>query len=243
MTPNTDNPDNTSPQRRSRSERESFARNKGLSAAQARTLAALDSPAAIQDFVNAIPVNYDDDAGVLSVKQALLARRAQCLEGGFIAAFALWMAGETPWMLLLKAEDGEDHVVVPFLREGHWGAISKTNHVWLRWRDPVYQSVRELVMSYFHEYVTDQLLDGKTPSARKTLRAYSPLFDLSTISTERWVTATTDCREIDAMLHELGHYPLLSAGQIKQLRERDAIECQAGLLREYEPPAGFVETS
>ena len=69
-----------------------------------------------------------------------------------VAACALWIHGEPPLLLDLQAVHDFDHVVALFRRNGRWGAISKTNGIGLRWRDPVYRSLRELAMSYLHEY-------------------------------------------------------------------------------------------
>ncbi|NBR42225.1 MAG: hypothetical protein EBU04_05010 [Verrucomicrobia bacterium] len=79
-----------------------------------------------------------------SVEQALKHRSAHCIEGAMIAAFALWLQGHPPLLLDFSAHQDMDHVIAPFRINGKWGAISKTNYVCLRWRDPVYRSVREL---------------------------------------------------------------------------------------------------
>ena len=115
-------------------------------------LARLRTPIQIQDFVSALPVNFEPDGDTcLSVAGALRGRRAHCIEGAFIAACALWMNGEQPLLMDFQARGDDDHVIALFRQNGLWGAISKSNHIWLRWRDPVYRSPRELAMSYFHE--------------------------------------------------------------------------------------------
>jgi len=93
-----------------------------------------------------------------------------------IAAAALWVHGEPPLLLDLKATRDYDHIVTLFRRNGCWGAISKTNHPVLRWRDPVYRSLRELAMSYFHEYCNKR--------HQKTLRSYSAAFDMRRLGSE-----------------------------------------------------------
>jgi len=84
------------------------------------------------------------------VRGVLRHRRAHCIEAAFTSACALWLQGLPPLLLDLTAKGDSDHVIAVFRRGTGWGAISKSNHVWLRWRDPVYRSPRELVMSYFH---------------------------------------------------------------------------------------------
>jgi hypothetical protein len=68
-------------------------------------------------------------------------------------------------MHLYCAASDDPHVVTLFRRHGAWGAISKSNGVHLRHRDAVYRSLRELAMSYVHEYYDRR--------GRKTLRSHS----------------------------------------------------------------------
>jgi len=205
-------------------------RHLGLTPAEFRTLARLDRPEKIQAFVNALPANFEPDGDtVLSVREALRQRRAHCIEGAMIAAAAFWIRGERPLLLDLQAVRDYDHVVAVFRRNGRWGAISKTNHVPLRYRDPVYRSLRELAMSYFHEYANRR--------GEKTLRTYSRVLDLRTIAPELWVTNGTNCWEVAEKLDELRHYPLLGKRHERSLRTRDALERRAQKLRDHQPPA------
>ncbi len=110
-------------------------------------------------------------------------KKAYCFEGAVLAAAALAYHGRPPLLLDLQTtNDDQDHVLALFKEDGLWGAISKTNNPVLRWRDPVYRSVRELAMSYFHEYFLYK-------SGEKTLRAYSKAFDLSRFDPKEWVVA------------------------------------------------------
>jgi hypothetical protein len=148
----------------------------GLSAAEGRVLKGLRTPLRIQEFIVGIPANFEEGGDTLrSVQGVLKHRRAHCIEAAFTAACALWLAGEPPLVMDLVAKDDSDHVITLFKRGGCWGAISKSNHVWLRWRDPVYRTPRELAMSYFHEY---------TNEGRKSLRTYSMPVDLRRFPTE-----------------------------------------------------------
>jgi len=106
-----------------------------------------------------------------------------------------------------------------------WGAISKTNHAVLRYREPVYNSLRELVMSYFHEYF---LNDGK-----KTLRSYSEPVDLSRFDTKNWITSDTDLWYIDEYLNRVPHTSILNKKQVASLRRADKIEIRAGKLTTF----------
>jgi hypothetical protein len=204
----------------------SFGEKLGLSSANAATLARLSTPEAIQDFISALPQNREKKGQdtCRSVAQVLLHNKAHCIEAAFVAACALWMGGEKPLLMDLQAKGDADHVVALFQVNGHWGAISKSNHVWLRWRDPVYKTLRELAMSYFHEY---------TNKNRKTLRTYSMAFDLQRFDAAEWVTNPDNCWDVGAALDDSKHYDLISPAQAKILKLRDPLEMQADRLRQY----------
>ena len=125
----------------------------GLTRAEFAVLRRLRTPEKIQLFLYGLKQNFERDGETChSVRVVLRDRRAHCIEGALLAACALWIHGEPPLLLDLQAVRDFDHVVALFRRNGRWGAISKTNGIGLRWRDPVYRSLRELAMSYLHEY-------------------------------------------------------------------------------------------
>jgi hypothetical protein len=203
-----------------------FAQKLGLSRDESAVMAQLRTPEKIQDYLIDLKNNKELQGDTcLSVREALNQQQAHCIEGAFIAAAALWMQGHPPLLMDLQARGDDDHVVTLFRHRGLWGAISKSNHVWLRWRDPLYRSPRELAMSYFHEYVST--------SARKTLRAYSGPFDLRRHEPALWVTNKEHCWEIALALDQSRHYPLVTPEQARRLRPRDRIEALAGKLLEY----------
>jgi hypothetical protein len=200
----------------------------GLSPGHSRKLARLTAAEAIQDFLATIPINFEPDGdSCWSVAEALRRNVAHCIEGAFVAACALWLNGQRPLLMDLRAYGDDDHVVTLYRRGRSWGAISKSNHIWLRWRDPVYRSPRELAMSYFHEYVS-----GPT----KSLRDYSRPFDLSRFDPEMWVTRKEGCWEIAAALDDSPHHTLITRAQSGRLRDRDPIELEAGKILEYVAP-------
>ena len=143
-----------------------------------------------------------------------------------LAAVALRFAGHKPLVMDLKSiEPDYDHVLAVFKEDGHWGAISKTNHGVLRYREPVYKTVRELALSFFHEYFLD---DG-----RKTLRSYSVPVDLSRFDAKGWMTAEDDVWYIPEAIDDARHLPILTRGQIARLRKADLIERKMGKLTEW----------
>ena len=198
----------------------------GLTAEEGRILRPLTTPWRIQEFVIGLGANFEEDGDTLrSVRGVLRHGRAHCIEAAFTAACALWLHGDPPLLMDLVAKGDSDHVIAIFRRNGCWGAISKSNHVWLRWRDPVYRSLRELAMSYLHEY---------TNKHRKSLRTYSVSVDLRRFPTADWITNEEDCWETGAALADVRHYRLLTPAQARNLAPRDATELRADDLVQYE---------
>jgi hypothetical protein len=200
----------------------------GLTPDEGAILTALRTPQDIQRFVVGLDANFEEQGDTLrSVRGVLRHRRAHCIEAAFTAACALWLQGLPPLVLDLTATKVDaDHVITVFKQGGGWGAISKSNHIWLRWRDPIYRSPRELAMSYFHEYADD---DGN-----KTLRSYSLPVDLRRFPTAMWVTNEEDCWEVGAALCDVRHFRLLTRAQERRLMRRDETEMRADDLVQYE---------
>ncbi len=205
----------------------------GLSEREFSILKRLSTPQAIQNYVNAIPINYEiGGQTILSVREVLRQRRAHCIEGAFFAACALWVHGEPPLVMHLDCDLSDfPHVVALFRRGGHWGAISKTNGTPLRYRDPVYRSLRELVMTYFHEYYNKR--------GHKTLRSYSGSFDMRRIAPEHWVTSEKSCWSAHDRLAGVRHYRLISSRQVRTLSRRDPFERRAAKMVQYPKPAAL----
>lgn len=200
----------------------------GLTQEELSVLQPLSTPEKIQDFLDDFPSNlsrYSDSCS--SPRMALRKGRAHCIEGAFIAATALWLHGKRPILMDLKAIDlDSDHVVTLFQKDGYWGAISKSNHPVLRYRDPIYRTLRELALSYFHEYVYVKTGD-------KTLRSYSRPFSLKRFGTA-WITSEEHLWDIALALDNSPHCPLLSKDQEKCLRKATDVECQAGRIQEWD---------
>lgn len=189
-----------------------------------REIRHLNTPRKIQDFLETLPYSFDTGRDMLrSPIRVWRERTAHCIEGALLAAAALWTAGQRPLLLDLRSTpDDLDHVVALYRRYGCWGAISKTNHGVLRYREPIYASVRELALSYFHEYFLD---DG-----RKTMRDYSDPFDLEKHFGDAWLTREDDLWDVAEALDDSPHHRIMKPAQIRQLRRADPIEIEAGKL-------------
>jgi hypothetical protein len=192
-----------------------------------KLLKSLNSPCRVQDFLCAMPVNFCEQADtMMSPRRVLREHRAHCMEGALLAACAFTLQGRRPLLLdLTSARGDDDHVVALFQDYGRWGAVSKTNHAVLRYREPVYRSVGELAMSYFHEYFLD---DG-----RKTLRSYSVAVDLTRFSRQCWMTDEQDLWYIVDALNQASHTDILQPGQGHRLRRADQIEIDAGKITQW----------
>lgn len=199
----------------------------GLDAREYATLRALRTPARIQAFLDAIPPNREPDGDTVhSVRSVLRLGRAHCIEGALVAACALWIAGERPLLMHLDTVDDDDpHVVALYRRGRHWGAISKTNHASLRFRDPVYRSLRELAMSYFHEYCDF--------SGRKTMRSWSRPFDLGRADPALWITSDASCWEVHDRLADSRHHAIVTPRQAASLRRLDAFELAVANIAQH----------
>ncbi len=197
-----------------------------LTASEQRLFDRLSSPQKIQDFLNTIPMNFDYRVDTCRSPRALLhSRKAHCIEGALFAAAILWHHGHKPLIMDLRTTKHDyDHVVALYRRKGFWGAISKTNHAVLRFRDPLYRTVRELALSYFHEYFLHNGI--------KTLREFSQPFNLSRYGAQ-WVTSDEELWHISMALDEYRHERLVPRGCERLLRRADTIERTAGKLKEW----------
>lgn len=189
----------------------------------------LNTPAKIQDYLNGITFNFEKKGETFySPRQVIKNKKAHCVEGAIFAGAVLEFHGHKPLILDLRSTEKPydfDHVVAVFKVDGFFGAISKTNHAVLRYREPIYKTVRELALSYFHEYFLD--------NGKKTLREYSDLLDLNKFNRLNWRTTEKNIFQIPEYLDSIRHHKILSSKQIKNLRLADKVEIEAGKITEY----------
>ncbi len=186
----------------------------------------LNTPAKIQDFLNTIPINFEKSGETLkSPLKVLRTNSAHCFEGALLGAYILSLYEYPPLVLHLESDWNDvDHVIVPFKEDGLWGALSKTNHAVLRYREPVYKTIRELVMSYFHEYFVN--------NGEKTLRRYSAPLNLN-IFEASWSIEEGNLWGIDEELDKVKHFDIMPKKILKKFRKADKIEREAGKIVEW----------
>jgi hypothetical protein len=192
---------------------------KGLTKSEEKIFKNLNTPQKIQDYLDKMPINHEKSGETLmSPRKVIDKQKAHCIEAALFGATALWFHGRKPLLLDLKTigpPQDYDHVVALFKERGYWGAISKTNHAMLRYRDPIYKTVRELALSFFHEYFIE--------SGKKTLRSYSKPFDLSKLG-DSWVTSKENLWNIEKKLDQSPHTHFFPSLTIKHLRKASAFE-------------------
>lgn len=194
----------------------------GLTGREIRILKRLNTPEKIQRFIDfELAYNKEKDGETCrSPRRVLRDRIGHCFEGALLAAAALRVNGQPPLVVDLEAVRDDDHIVAVFKHYKHWGAIGKSNYAGLRFREPVYQTIRELVMSYFEHYYN---LD-----AEKTLRRYSRPINLARFDRIHWMTAEEDLWEINSYLLKVKHFPVLTSAMVRNLRRVDPRLYQAG---------------
>jgi len=199
----------------------------GLPAKELQIFKKLNTPKKIQDFLDTLPKNFEEGGETYySPLTVLEKRKAHCVEGAVFAALALRLHGQPPLIMDLTATDDDlDHVVALYKKFGCWGAISKTNHAVLRFREPVYKNIRELALSYFHEYFDD--------NGKKNLRSFSGPVNLKRFDKLGWMATTDGIDYIVEYLFKVRHYPILSRAQIRNLRRADQVEIKAGEIVEW----------
>ena len=190
-----------------------------MSPANLRTLRALKTPPRIQQFLDALTYQYENTAW--SPQRALRERKGHCLEGALLAAAALRVNGYPPLVMDLEAVHDDDHVLAVYRERGLWGSIAKSNFAGLRFRAPIYRTLRELALSYFEHYYN---LRGD-----RTLRSYSRPVNLARLDHQHWMTSEEDVWCVTDLLIEARHYPLFPHKVARALPRVDRRSFEAGM--------------
>lgn len=187
---------------------------------EAKFLETLNDPDKIQGFLDT--VDYNPKYECKSPRWVLKKRSAHCFEGALFAAAALQYNGYKPLIVDMKSQNDDDHVLAVFKKDGYWGSIGKSNFTTLRYREPVYRNLRELIMSYFDLYFN---MNGY-----KSLRSYSIPLDLTVYNSLNWTTTDDDLEYIGDKLEKIRHYPVVSEKMIKNLKTASDVVMKAGLM-------------
>jgi hypothetical protein len=180
----------------------------------------LSNPDKIQGFLDSI--DYNPAYECRSPRWVLRKRSAHCFEGALFAAAALNSLGHKPLLLDMKAFNDDDHVIALFKRKDRWGAVAKSNFTTLRFREPVYRSLRELVMSYYDFYFNI--------AGDKSLRSYSVPLDLSIFDSLNWRTTDEDLEYIGDKLEKIRHTRIVNDDMINNLSKASKSMLDAGMM-------------
>jgi hypothetical protein len=187
--------------------------------------AQLTSPRKIQDFLDGIP--YTNESGYRCPLRVLRERMAHCFDGALFGAVAMRRLGHPPLIVNMLANDqDDDHMLALYRRDGHWGAVAKSNFAGLRFREPVYRTLHELVMSYFEQFYNVE--------RKKTLRSYTVPLKLKAFDKLNWMTGGGPLEQIGRRLDEIRKVRLLTRRMIAGLSLVDERSYQAGLLGAHE---------
>lgn len=194
-----------------------------------KIISKLNTPRKIQDFLDKIPFNFEEKGETYWPPQKILEEnRAHCFEGAAFACLCLEQHGIKNFLIDLKVKNlkkDSDHTLAAFEINGYWGAISKTNHSVLRWRDPIYKSARELAMSFYHEYFLD--------SGEKTLKSFSKPFDIWKRFGAKWPYQEEDLDDIAEALDKSPHMDFVPAKNKRLIRPAGKIEIKGAAVTEW----------
>jgi hypothetical protein len=207
--------------------------NRGLTPSERQVMVKLTTPRKIQDFLDGLP--YSLETSYRCPLRVLRDRVAHCYDGALFGAAALHCLGYPPLILnMIAIRHDDDHLLALYKRDGRWGAVAKSNFVGLRFREPIYVTLHELVMSYFEEFYNVR--------RKKTLRGYTVPLNLTAFDRSSWMTNDETLERIGERLDEIRQVRLLTRRMIAHLSLVDERLYEAGLLGAnkeglYKPPA------
>jgi hypothetical protein len=111
--------------------------------------------------------------------------------------------------------------VALYRERGLWGSVAKSNFAGLRFRAPIYRTLRELALSYFEHYCN---LRGE-----RTLRSYSVPVNLARLDSQHWMTIEEDAWCVPELLIAARHFPLFPDKVARALPRLDRRSFEAGM--------------
>ena len=206
--------------------------DQALTRPERRKIAQLTTPRKIQDFLDRLP--YSVESIYRCPLRVFREHVAHCFDGALFGAAALRRLGYPPLILNMTAiAEDDDHLLALYKRHGHWGAVAKSNFVGLRFREPIYRNLRELVMSYFEQFYSVE--------RKKSLRSYTVPLNLKAFDKSSWMISDEPLEHIGLRLDEIRNLPVLTRRMIADLSLVDERSYKAGLLGAnevglYRPP-------
>jgi hypothetical protein len=194
-----------------------------LTPPEQRLFRMLSTPFEIQRFLDEDIAYNKEPHGHTCYSPRLVLKHgvAHCMEGALLGAMALRRLGYPPLLVDLEAVRDSDHVLAVYRANGHWGAVAKSDYAGLRSREPVYKTIRELVMSYFEHYYN--------PAGEKTLRAFSRPVNLARFDRSlQWMATFEQVWPIPEHLCVISHTRILTKPMETKLARMDPKLYQAG---------------
>lgn len=205
-----------------------------LNKEELKIIKSLNTPIKIQDFLDKIPFNFQDQSQTyFSPHKVLSQNKAHCLEGALFAYLCLSYHGFETYLLDLKvkqsAKQDSDHVVALFTikdkSKKYWGAISKTNHSVLRYRDPIFENFKEVARSYFHEYFLN--------SGEKTLQSFSKPLNIFKKFKIGWITNEDDLHHVAEWIDDSPHLDFVPKPGRRFVRRAGETEVRGAGVEEW----------
>jgi hypothetical protein len=192
-----------------------------LTRAEARLVSGLTTPTKIQSFLDSI--EYSEEIRYRCPLSVLRDGKGHCFDGALFAAAMLRRIGHPPLITdIIPNDNDDDHILALYRIHGHWGAVAKSNYTGLRFREPVYRTLRELILSYFEDFFN--------AIGEKTMRAYTRPLNLTAFDRLGWMTNDEALDAIGERLDEIQKFKPLTPGMIRNLSFADQRSVQAGLL-------------
>jgi hypothetical protein len=196
----------------------------GLTKGETKLLRSLSTPVKVQAYLDRLRYNTEDDGidTLRSPRRVMRDRTAHCAEGAIFAAAAFRMNRRPPLIVDLEATRDDDHVLAVYRDRGLWGSVATSKFAGLRFRAPVYRTIRELVMSYFDDYYN---WDGE-----RTLRAFSRPISLARFDRIGWMTSEEDVWPLVEHLTTVRHARLVPPSVARGLPVLDRRSYESGLF-------------
>jgi hypothetical protein len=180
----------------------------------------LNTPFKIQQYLDKIP--YSAESRYRCPRTVIKDKVAHCFDGALFAAAALRNIGYKPVIIDMIAIRDDDHIIAIYKKNGLWGAVAKSNFVGLRFREPIYRTHRELVISYFNAY--------HNLKWEKSLRGYIGPFNLNKYDKFNWMYSDENLEEIEKGLNNAKVINLFSKETVKFFSPMDPRAYKANML-------------